>query len=132
MGCYPRFDYGTIIPHIALQGSHCGFAHGGADGLSVFCSASMWAIADDGFRADGELAAGEQVTAAVTYQSRSITNPTELSEQGVRDRLREKGIRVRYLDTPVLRNCLRFSVGKPEHTDRLLEALTEIGAHVGR
>ena len=89
MQCHPRFDYGTIIPHIALQGSHCGFAHGGADGLSVFCSASMWAIADDGFRADGELAAGEQVTAAVTYQSRSITNPTELSEQGVRDRLRE-------------------------------------------
>ncbi len=50
----------------------------------------------------------------------------------VRDRLRERGILVRYLDMPALRNCLRFSVGKPEHTDRLLEALAEIGARVGR
>jgi histidinol-phosphate/aromatic aminotransferase/cobyric acid decarboxylase-like protein len=30
----------------------------------------------------------------------------------------------------MLRNCIRISVGRPEHTDRLIEALTEIGAGV--
>ncbi|MEE8370002.1 MAG: histidinol-phosphate transaminase [Dehalococcoidia bacterium] len=50
----------------------------------------------------------------------------------VRDRLREKGVLVRYFNTPMLRSCLRFSVGKPEDTDRLLEALAEIGERVGR
>jgi len=50
----------------------------------------------------------------------------------VRDRLREQGIMIRYFDSLGLRNCLRISVGKPEHSDRLLEALREIGAGVGK
>lgn len=54
--------------------------------------------------------------------------PAEL----VRQRLREKGILVRYFDSPGLRNYLRISVGKPEHTDRLLDALQEIGAAVAK
>jgi len=44
--------------------------------------------------------------------------------------LRRRGILVRYFDTPMLRNCIRISVGKPEHTDRLMAALSEIGAAV--
>jgi histidinol-phosphate aminotransferase len=50
-----------------------------------------------------------------------------LAARDVRDRLRAKGIMVRYFDSPGLRNCLRISVGKPEHTDRLVGALQEIG-----
>ena len=50
----------------------------------------------------------------------------------IRDRLRERGILVRYFDAPGVRNCLRISVGKPEHTERLLEALAQIGAGVGK
>ncbi|MBI2912894.1 MAG: histidinol-phosphate transaminase [Chloroflexi bacterium] len=50
----------------------------------------------------------------------------------VRDRLRQQGILVRYFDAPGVRNCLRISVGRPEHTGRLLEALEEIGAGVGK
>lgn len=46
------------------------------------------------------------------------------------DDLRQRGILIRYFDTPGLRNCIRISVGKPEHTDRLIDALTEIGAGV--
>jgi histidinol-phosphate aminotransferase len=46
----------------------------------------------------------------------------------VRAALRQRGILIRYFDTPGLRNCIRVSVGLPEHTDRLIEALTEIGA----
>lgn len=37
--------------------------------------------------------------------------------------LRRQGIFIRYFDTPQLKNCLRFSVGKPEHTDALISAL---------
>jgi len=41
-------------------------------------------------------------------------------------RLRARGISVRYFDSPRLRDHLRFSVGKPEHTDALLAALRQI------
>jgi histidinol-phosphate aminotransferase len=37
--------------------------------------------------------------------------------------LRKKGIFVRYFDTPRLMDCLRISVGRPEDTDALIEAL---------
>ena len=51
-----------------------------------------------------------------------------LQAKQVRDLLRLRGILVRYFDAPGLRNCLRISVGKPEHTERLMEALADIGA----
>ncbi|MEZ0397043.1 MAG: histidinol-phosphate transaminase [Anaerolineales bacterium] len=38
----------------------------------------------------------------------------------------EYGILVRYFDKPGLQDCIRISVGKPEHTDALLEALTGV------
>ena len=41
--------------------------------------------------------------------------------------LEKRGIFVRYFDTPLLRNSLRISVGKPEHTEALVEALRKIG-----
>jgi histidinol-phosphate aminotransferase len=50
----------------------------------------------------------------------------------VQAQLRQRGILIRYFDSPGLRNCVRISVGKPEHTDRVLEALNQIGATVGR
>ncbi|MFW6118091.1 MAG: histidinol-phosphate transaminase [Chloroflexota bacterium] len=37
--------------------------------------------------------------------------------------LRKKGIFVRYFDTPGLKDCLRISVGRPEDTNALIEAL---------
>lgn len=40
--------------------------------------------------------------------------------------LRRKGIFIRYFDTPLLKNCLRISVGKPEHTDALIKAFKEL------
>jgi histidinol-phosphate aminotransferase len=40
--------------------------------------------------------------------------------------LRQKGIFVRYFDTPQLKDCLRISVGKPEHTDKLVATLNEM------
>jgi histidinol-phosphate aminotransferase len=45
-------------------------------------------------------------------------------------RLADRGIMVRRYGDPLLRDYLRFSVGRPEDTDRLLTALQTIGAHV--
>jgi len=45
----------------------------------------------------------------------------------LRQKLQDKGILARYFEEPVLRNFIRFSVGKPEHTDALIKALQEIG-----
>ena len=39
--------------------------------------------------------------------------------------LARRGIFVRYFDTPRLKDSLRISIGKPEHTDALVEALKE-------
>ncbi len=48
----------------------------------------------------------------------------------VQAQLRERGVLVRYFDSPGVRSCLRISVGRPQDTDRLTEALAEIGAAV--
>src|SRR5581483_10330142 len=56
----------------------------------------------------------------------------EVEAKAVWQRLRERGIFVRYFETPQLSHCLRFTVGKPEHSHRLLTALAEIGASIGR
>jgi histidinol-phosphate aminotransferase len=40
--------------------------------------------------------------------------------------LEKDGILVRYFDKPYLRDCIRISVGKPEHTDALLAVLRKI------
>lgn len=41
-------------------------------------------------------------------------------------KLQKKGILVRYFDKPLLRNSIRITAGKPEHTDAILKALREI------
>ena len=48
----------------------------------------------------------------------------------LRQKLQSKGILVRYFDKPLLRNGIRISVGKPEHTDALIKALQEIGGEM--
>jgi histidinol-phosphate aminotransferase len=49
----------------------------------------------------------------------------------VNARLASRGIFVRHFDTPALRNHLRISVGREEHTARVVDALREIGAELG-
>ncbi len=46
-----------------------------------------------------------------------------LQAAGLKQRLAQEGILVRYFNKPGLQNCIRISVGKPEHTDALIEAL---------
>jgi histidinol-phosphate aminotransferase len=53
----------------------------------------------------------------------SVTNN---QASGIYHELKRRGILVRFFDTPLLNNYLRISVGKPEHTDALLAALSQI------
>jgi len=41
-------------------------------------------------------------------------------------KLQKKGILLRYFDKPLLKNGIRISVGKPEHTDALIRALRSL------
>ena len=41
-------------------------------------------------------------------------------------KLQKKGLLVRYFDKPLLKNSIRISVGKPEHTDAVIKALREL------
>ena len=49
--------------------------------------------------------------------------------QKLQTELRRRGIYVRYFDVPRLKNSVRISVGRPEHTDALLDALQAWGEH---
>jgi histidinol-phosphate aminotransferase len=40
--------------------------------------------------------------------------------------LEQQGVLVRYFDKPGLRDCIRISVGKPKHTEALIEALKRV------
>jgi len=44
----------------------------------------------------------------------------------IHNELQQRGIFIRYFDTPQLKNYIRISVGKPEHTDALIDALKQI------
>jgi len=45
----------------------------------------------------------------------------------LREELQRRGILVRFWDRPLMRDFIRISVGKPEHTDTLIKTLKEIG-----
>ena len=51
--------------------------------------------------------------------------PAERGHQ-VHQELAQQGVFVRYFDTPRLQDYIRVSVGLPEHTDRLIEALRNV------
>ncbi|MDA1127586.1 MAG: glycoside hydrolase family 15 protein [Chloroflexi bacterium] len=67
LDCYPKFDYGTIVPHASLSSPTTGMAHGGAEAVSVFCSFRL-TVVNDGFRARGVVFEGEKLYATVSNQ----------------------------------------------------------------
>jgi GH15 family glucan-1,4-alpha-glucosidase len=67
MECCPRFDYGSIVPHAHLSSLNTGFAHGGSDAVTIFCSNAL-SEKDDGFFSEGMLAAGGRFVAVVSYK----------------------------------------------------------------
>ena len=66
---------------------------------------------------------GNFILCSLRYSS----EPSEESQaKKIWQQLRQKGIFIRYFDTPRLKNYVRISVGKPEDTDALIEALKEV------
>ncbi|MCX7912642.1 MAG: histidinol-phosphate transaminase, partial [Dehalococcoidales bacterium] len=51
---------------------------------------------------------------------------TQGSAFDLHQKLQQKGILVRYFDKPLLRNGIRISVGKPEHTKALIKVLKQL------
>jgi histidinol-phosphate aminotransferase len=47
--------------------------------------------------------------------------------KAIQDDLEKRGILIRYYNTPLLRNYIRISAGKPEQTDKIIRALQELG-----
>ena len=63
------------------------------------------------------------------YPSRAnfiLCRVTGRSALEVKMTLRRQGILIRHFDKPGLSDCVRFSVGRPDQTDALLEALQRI------
>ena len=56
-----------------------------------------------------------------------VTHPT-LSAKQIKEKLASCGILLRYYDSSLLKDYIRVSVGKPEHTDALIVALQELVA----
>ena len=85
MDCYPKFDYGTIVPHASLSSLTTGMAHGGSEAVSVYCSSQL-TVVNDGFRSRGVIFEGEKIYSTVSNQvsfsrrSEPLT-PTELDEE---------------------------------------------------
>jgi histidinol-phosphate aminotransferase len=48
------------------------------------------------------------------------------SAKSVREQLAKQGILIRYFKKPGVEDCIRISVGRPQDTDRLLEALEDV------
>ena len=88
MECFPRFDYGTIQPHSVTYGPKTGFAHGGADAVSVYSSTPL-ELREEGFVSGGRLASGDRVCAAVTSQRRFSYTGEDLDEADMERHLAE-------------------------------------------
>jgi len=75
----------------------------------------------------GEL---KKITWLKTYPSRAnffLCHVLKGDAKQLRQKLQDKGILVRYFDQPQLKDYIRISVGKPEHTDTLMKVLRGIG-----
>jgi len=55
-----------------------------------------------------------------------LSKVTELSAKALQGELMKQGILVRYYDTDLLHDYIRISVGRPQDTDRLVEALQNV------
>jgi histidinol-phosphate aminotransferase len=72
----------------------------------------------------------EYLTPYPSHANFFLCRVTRGNAHDIHQRLADRGIMVRAYGDPLLRDCLRITVGKPEDTDRLMTALQTIGAHV--
>jgi histidinol-phosphate aminotransferase len=60
-----------------------------------------------------------------------LCNVREGNARQIRDRLREHGVFIRHFDREYLHDRLRISVGLPQHTAQLIDALVSVGRDLG-
>ena len=88
--CYPRFEYGSIIPHAVIEPSgKIGFAHGGSAALTLYCSLGLQTQSDGGFASNHTLTAGDKLYVVVTYESRFSHDADLLNGAEIEASLRE-------------------------------------------
>src|SRR5208283_1922575 len=92
-----------------------------------YLMASVQKLIDERQRLNAQL---QKINWLTVYPSQSNFIFCRVRNIGAKDlhtKLQVKGILVRYFDQPRIKDCIRFSVGKPEHTDALIKNLREIG-----
>ena len=91
--CRPRFNYGTVTPHVVLIAEEGGssnhaFARGGANAISVYCSAPL-SIRDNAFYGEDTLRAGEKAQSVVTSQPFFLPLAEDFNEDKIEGMLEE-------------------------------------------
>jgi histidinol dehydrogenase len=61
-----------------------------------------------------------------THSNFILCRVLERDAQALKQALEAQGVLVRYFDKPGVQNCIRVSVGRPEQTDALIEALKTV------
>ena len=91
--CCPRFDYGTVIPHLTLVESDNGtskhaFARGGGNALSIYASIPL-RKGEHCFEAEGTLKTGERFSSAVAHQPFFLPVAEDLNDELIDDLLEQ-------------------------------------------
>ena len=94
---------------------------------AAYLMASVQKLIDERQRLFNQL---QKIDWLTVYPSQSNFILCRVKNRDAKDlhkQLQAKGILVRYFDQPRIKDCIRFSVGKPEHTAALIKTLREIG-----
>ncbi len=91
-----------------------------------YLMATVKAIIDERERLFRELAKLEWLKPVPSQANFILCSVLKGEARELHQKLQDRGILVRYFDQPLLRNYIRISVGKPEHTDALIECLRQM------
>jgi len=87
---------------------------------------SVRALTSERLRLTEALRAFDWLTPLPSQTNFVLCRVTGRDARGVKVALEQQGVLVRYFDKDGLRDCLRITVGKPEHTDALVAALKSV------
>jgi histidinol-phosphate aminotransferase len=92
-----------------------------------YLMASVQKLIDERERLFIQLQKINWLTVYPTQSNFILCRVKNIDAEALHKQLQAKGILVRYFDQPRIKDCVRFSVGKPAHTDALIKTLREIG-----
>jgi histidinol-phosphate aminotransferase len=92
-----------------------------------YLMASVQKLIDERQRLTNQLQKIDWLTVYPSQSNFILCRVKNIEAKELHKQLQLKGILVRYFDQPRIQDCIRFSVGKPAHTDALIKTLREIG-----